>query len=178
MILDALLRFSNAQTIAVAAGTVPSTDEVDFGLGTAANPAIPSPANGGGARDMGVGDSPALKFVVQMVTAAVGGTLQVVIQGAPDNGTGVPGAYTSWWASPVYTAAVMTQGARLLDMDMPRPPAGVAVPRFVRLAYIIGGTMTGGSVSAYLVLDRDDQMYNATNNAILGGYPPGLNVAN
>ena len=177
MILDALLRFSDNQALT---GTAVSDNVIDFGLGTALNPQIPTPAQGGGARDMGIGDSPALKFVVQVGTAITGTapTLQISLQGAPDNGSGVPGAFATWWSSPVYVAADLVAGARLFDMDMPRPPQGVAVPRFIRLNYTGGGTIAAGTVSAYLVLDRDDQMYNATNNAILGGYRAGLNVAN
>lgn len=182
MILDALLQFDNAASLAIAAGTQASTNVIDFGLGTSANPAIPSNANGGGARDMGIGDDPALKLLVQVsttFTSGGAGTLSVAIQGAPDNGSGAPGSYTTWWTSPVYALATLVAGARLLDMDFPRPPAGVAVPRFVRLLYTVGtATMTAGAVSAYLVLDRDDQMYNSTNNAVLGGYPPGIAISN
>ena len=182
MILDALLQFDNAASLAIAAGTKASTNVIDFGLGTSANPAIPSNANGGGARDMGIGDDPALKLLVQVsttFTSGGAGTLSVAIQGAPDNGSGAPGSYTTWWTSPVYALATLVAGARLLNMDFPRPPAGVAVPRFVRLLYTVAGaTMTAGAVSAYLVLDRDDQMYNSTNNAVLGGYPPGIAISN
>lgn len=182
MILDALLQFDNAASLAIAAGTQASTNVIDFGLGTSTNPAIPSNANGGGARDMGIGDDPALKLLVQVsttFTSGGAGTLSVAIQGAPDNGSGAPGSYTTWWTSPVYALATLVAGARLLNMDFPRPPAGVAVPRFVRLLYTVGtATMTAGAVSAYLVLDRDDQMYNSTNNAVLGGYPPGIAISN
>lgn len=182
MILDALLQFDNAASLAIAAGTQASTNVIDFGLGTSAKPAIPSNANGGGARDMGIGDDPALKLLVQVATTFTSGgagTLSVAIQGAPDNGAGVPGAYTTWWTSPVYALATLTAGARLLNMDFPRPPAGVAVPRFVRLLYTVAGaTMDTGAITAYLVLDRDDQMYNSTNNAVLGGYPPGIAISN
>ena len=182
MILDALLQFDNAASVAIAAGTQASTNVIDFGLGTSANPAIPSNANGGGARDMGIGDDPALKLLVQVATTFTSGgagTLSVAIQGAPDNGAGVPGSYTTWWTSPTYALATLVAGARLLNMDFPRPPAGVAVPRFVRLLYTVAGaTMDTGAISAYLVLDRDDQMYNSTNNAVLGGYPPGIAISN
>jgi hypothetical protein len=66
-----------------------------------------------------------------------------------------------------------------MDMDMPRPPDGIAIPRFLRLTYVIGGaTMTAGQVEALLVLDRMDQYYSSTNNAVMGGYPPGITVAN
>jgi hypothetical protein len=67
-----------------------------------------------------------------------------------------------------------------MDMDMPRPPAGIGVPRFLQLLYTTSGTFTGTTnfLIAGLVLDRADQMYNATNNAVWGGYPAGITVAN
>lgn len=179
MILDAFQRFDNASSLAIAAGTQASANVLDYGIDSG----IPSSANGGGARDMGIGDKPALKLFVLVTTAfasaASAGTLSVAIQGAPDNGSGVPGSYASWWVSPVYTTAQLNAGSQLLQMDFPRPPDGVAVPRFVRLLYTVASaTMTAGAVSAFVVLDREDQMYNSTDNSIRGGYPAGLNVAN
>lgn len=182
MILDALQQFSSGQTLVQAVGTVASTNVLDYGIGTATNPAIPTNAQGGGVRDMGIGDDPALKLMVQIITAATSGgagTLQITIQGAPDDGTGAPGSFTSWWSSPAYALATLNAGSRLLDMDFPRPPDGIAVPRFVRLLYTIGtADLTGGTISAYVVLDRDDQMYNSTDNSVLGGYRAGITVAN
>lgn len=183
MILDALLQFSNGQDLSQVVGDYPSTNEIDFGLGTSADPAIPSPANGGGRRDMGIGDKPALKLLVQIGAAFTSGgaaTMSVSLQGAPDDGTGAPGAYVTWWTSPVYDLATLAiAGGRLMNIDFPRPPQGVPVPRFVRLLYTIAGaTTTAGTASAYIVIDRDDQMYEGTNNAIQGGYRAGLNVAN
>lgn len=183
MILDNYLMFdspiSPASFINTVAGTYASTNVIDWGVISG----IPSSANGGGARDMGVGDDPALKLLVQVSTAFTSGgaaTLTVAIQGAADAGTGVPGAYTTWWQSPAYAlATIAVQGARLLDMDFPRPPAGVAVPRFVRLLYTIGAaTTTAGGLISGIVLDRPDQMYQGTGNAVLGGYVPGITVAN
>lgn len=178
MILDALLQFDSAVSLAIAAGTQASTNVIDLGIASG----IPSSANGGGARDMGIGDDPALKFVVQVATTFTSGgagTLSISLQGAVDNGAGAPAAFSTWWTSPVYALATLNAGSRLFDMDMPRPPDGIAIPRYLRLLYTVAtATMTAGAVSAYLVLDRDDQMYNGTDNSILGGYPAGLNVAN
>lgn len=178
MILDAFLQFDNAVSLAIAAGTQASTNVIDFGIASG----IPSSANGGGARDMGIGDDPSLKMVVLVGTAFTSGgagTLAVALQGASDNGSGAPGSYSTWWTSPTYALATLNAGSQLMNIDFPRPPDGIAVPRFVRLLYTVGtATMTAGTVSSYIVLDRMDQMYQGTDNSTLGGYQAGINVAN
>lgn len=178
MILDNFQTFDLASSLAIAAGTQPSANILDYGIISG----IPTSASGGGARDMGIGDDPALKLLVQVgttFTSGGAGTLSVALQGAPDNGAGAPGAFTTWWVSPAYALATLNAGSRLLDMDFPRPPDGIAVPRYVRLLYTVAAaTFTAGTVNSYVVLDRDDQMYQGTDNSIMGGYPAGINVAN
>ena len=177
MILDSLLQFDSGANLAQVVGTYNSANVIDFG-----GPAIPVLANLQGARDMGIGDHPSLKMLVQVITTFTSGgagTLQVGLQGAPDNGSGAPGSYATWWLSPAYALATLNAGSRLYDMDFPRPPDGISIPRFVRMTYIIGGaTMTAGTVASYIVLDRIDQYYSSTDNSVLGGYPAGINVAN
>jgi hypothetical protein len=173
MILDGLLQFSGPNGDSPTASGV-STNIIDLHL-----VGIPVLASGQGARDMGIGDSPALKMLVQVTAAFTGLTsLAVALQGATDNGAGAPGTFSTWWTGPATPLASLVAGARLYDMDMPRPPAGIAVPRFLQMAYTIAGTGTGGTIKAFIVLDRFDQMYNATNNAITGGYPAGIVVTN
>ncbi len=181
MILDNFLMFDGPATpanLAQVTGTYTSANTIDFGVISG----IPSSANGGGARDMGIGDDPAMKLLVQIgtnFTSGGAGTLQVALQGAIDDGTGAPSTFVTWWTSPAYALATLANGGRLYDMDFPRPPDGVAIPRFVRMAYIIGGaTMTAGTIVSGIVLDRNDQSYQSTNNAISGGYPAGITVAN
>ncbi len=177
MILDALLAFDTGANLAQVAGTYNSTNVLDLG-----GPAIPVLASGQGARDIGIGDDPAMKLLVQVTVAFTSGgaaTLGVNLQGAADNGSGAPLTFTTWWSSPLYALATLVAGARLMDMDMPRPPDGVPIPRFLRLTYVIGtATTTAGTVEAFLVLDRMDQYYTGTNNAIMSGYPAGITVAN
>lgn len=176
MILDSLLRFTGASgqsPTAVAAND--STDVIDLHMS-----GIPALANLQGARDLGIGTR--LKLTTRVTTTFTSGgaaTLQVALAGAPDNGSGAPGSYTTWWLSPVYALATLVQGARLYEIDMPRPPAGVGVPRFLKMIYTIGtAVMTGGTLQSFIVLDRDDYMYQGTSNAIPGGYPAGITIAN
>ena len=174
MILDAQLAFDTS-TLITANGTTQTSGNI---IDLHASGAIPVLANLQGARDMGIGDDPGLELLVQVLTAASTGTsMSVALQGAPDNGSGAPGTYATWWTSPAYTTAQLVAGARLMDMVMPRPPAGVAIPRFLRLLYTTVSTCNP-TIGAYIVLDRMDQPYSSTNNAIMGGYPAGITIAN
>ena len=173
MILDALQAFSINQNV-FSNGTTVDSNILDYG-----GPALPVLANNQGARDMGIGDDPSLKLLVQVITAFSGGTsCSVLIAGATDNGSGAPAAFSTWYISPAYAVATLVAGERMFDTDFPRPPAGIAIPRFVKLTYTCVGNVTAGAVSAFVVLDREDQAYSSTNNAILGGYPAGITVAN
>lgn len=180
MILDGFLSFDGYPTSSFsfnqAAATYTSANILDLHMTTG----IPSLANGQGARDMGIGDDPALKLLVQVLTTCTSGgaaTLQVALQGAQDNGSGSPGAYSTYWTSPTYALGTLVQGARLYDMDLPRPPAGIGMPRFLRMQYIIGAAAgTGGTLASLVVIDRPDQPYQSAG--VLGGYPAGITVAN
>lgn len=170
MILDGLLQFSSAQLITASAD---STNVIDLGIS-----GLPASASGGGARDIGIGDDPAMKVLV-IVTAvfATLTSLQVLFRGAPDSGTGTEGSYTTMVSGPVVLLAQLVVGARLLDIDVPRQVPNQALPRFLKLNYTVGGSSaTTGSVSSYLVLDRHDLPEQA--NAVLGGYVPGITIAN
>ena len=185
MILDGFLQFTGFPATGGIVVTGTNYDLPTTGTQNSSNiidlhmAGIPVLANLQGARDMGIGDNPALKLLVQVITTFGGGTsLQIFIEGAVDNGSGAPGTWDDWWTSPVYTEAQLVAGARLYDMDMPRPPQGKAIPRFLRLGYESAGTHTSGALGAWIVLDRMDQPYAGTNNGIMGGYPAGITVAN
>lgn len=156
------------------AGTTNSSNIVDVGV-LSGLPA--SAVNGGGARDIGIGDDPAMKLLVQVTVAWTGGTsLQVGVQGAPDAGSNTPGSYTTYALGPAVATASLIVGARLLDIDMPRPAPGAALPRYYRLTYIAVGAIASGKIEGLLVLDRMDQPEQS--NAVMGGYPAGITVAN
>lgn len=185
MILDGLLTFtgtsngatggitSGAQTDAPTTGTQIASNIIDLGVTSG----VPTSANGGGARDLGIGDDPALKLSIIVPTAFVGGTsLQVELDGAPDSGSGTPGAYTVMWQSQAIAEATLVAGIQIANVDLPRIVPGQPLPRYLRLRFISVGTHTGGAVEAQIILDQDNQIVSATGN--YSGYPAGLNVAN
>jgi hypothetical protein len=175
MIIDALLQFDTAANLAQVVGTYNSANVIDLGV-----IGLPSFASGGGARDIGIGQygyPKVFSIVTTAFTSGGAGTLALNLQGAPDNGVGAPGTWTTFWTSPVYALATLVAGAELANIDMPKAPAGVGPPRFLRMTYAIAGaTMTAGLVASELVLDRFDQIKGTTG--LLSGYPPGIAIAN
>lgn len=183
MILDSLLFFTggvggtgngDGLTDSPTTGTQNSSNQLDL-----AGPGLPasgtSPAVPG--RDLGIGDDPALKLMILVTTAFTGGTnLQVGFQGAPDNGSGIAGSFTTYATGPTVTDANMVVGVRLFDVDWPRPDPLSVPPRFVRLTYVTSGTHTAGKIEGTAVLDRFDQPQQS--KATSGGYPPGITIAN
>lgn len=182
MILDAFLQFTGLAT-ATNIGNVDGSDSPTTGAQSSSNQidlhisGIPVLVTNQGARDMGIGDDPALKMVVWVTTAFSAATNMIItLQGAPDNGAGTAGTFVSWWSSPTYTESTLAAGAMLYNMDVPRPPAGVGLPRFLRLLYTTTGTHTAGAVKGYIVVDRFDQPTQATG--FVGAYPAGITIAN
>lgn len=185
MILDNLLMFtgtSNGATAGITAGA--NTDAPTTGTQTASNildlgitSGIPASAQGGGARDIGIGDDPMLKLLVTVTTAfTVGTSLQAELAGAPDDGSGGQGSYTVMWLGQAILEASLVVGARLANVDVPILVQGQVLPRFLRLRFITVGTHSTGAVEGTIVLDRFDQIKGSTG--ALSGYPAGVTVAN
>lgn len=173
MILDAYLSFSGTSGDSPTTGTETATNIIDLGV----NSGVPSSANGGGARDIGIGDDPMLKLLVEVTTAFASGTsLQARLSGAVDDGTGSPSSYTVMWTGAAVAEASLVAGANIANVDVPRTIPGQAPPRFLKLEYITVGTHTAGVIRAYIVLDRFDQVLG-TGGAI-SGYPAGVTVSN
>jgi hypothetical protein len=165
MILDGALQFTGTAGVAGSpdiptTGTQQSTNVIDLVA----------------ARDLGIGDDPALKLLVQVLTTFTGGTsLDVQLQGAPDNGSGLPGAYTTMWDSTAIAEANLTAGTYIANVDLPRifgptplKPGIQVLPRFLRLNYVTVLTHTAGALFGAIVLDREDQL----------SYPPGVIIPN
>lgn len=136
MILDSSLQFSAAQQL----------------LTNAASDNIVDLLN---ARDLGIGDSPAVQVIASVNTAFTttnSGTLQVQFQGSTDSST-----WTTYAETPAIAQSALTAGRQLAGFDVPRPGPGVALPRYYRLNYVVGtGTFTAGKVDAWLGIGRSD----------------------
>lgn len=184
MILDGLLTFTgtgNGATAGITSGqwtdspttgTQDSSNIIDLGVS-----GIPSSANGGGARDLGIGDDPALKVTCRVTTAFTGGTSLIIsVAGAPDNGSGAPGAYTTMWFTPTFVEAKLIAGCELANVDLPRTIFEQVNPRFLKIIFTTSGTHSTGAVQAGIVIDRDDQTVGITG--VQSGYPAGIVVAN
>jgi hypothetical protein len=173
MILDGALQFTGvAGVTTVGSGTGQGTagmgDDPMLAAITASNNTIDLL----NARDMGVGDDPALKLVCSVSVAGVGGTsMQVSIQGSVDNSSWITLA-----TGQGIGVANLAVGTYLLAIDLPRiagpfpdrPGPIMGLPRYLRLAYSAAGVFTGGRMFGYLALDRTDQI----------AYPPGIVIAN
>jgi hypothetical protein len=190
MIIDSYLLFtgtsngasggitSTSTTDAPTAGTQTASNIIDIGIGSSTNPGIPSLANGAGARDLGIGDKPVLQLNVVVAVAFVGGTsLQITLSGAPDNGSGAAGSYTTMYTSAAVALADLDVGAQISNVDVPRViPGQTSLPRFLRLQFISSGTFSGGTVCGAIVLDKIAQVQGTDSK--LSGYPAGINIAN
>jgi hypothetical protein len=127
------------------------------------------------ARDLGIGDDPALKLLIQIITSFTAGTsLETQLQGAPDN-AGVPGTWTTMWDSNAIALANLTAGLYIANVDLPRifgptplQPYIQPLPRFLRLNYVAVGTLAGGGLYGAIVLDREDMI----------SYRPGVVINN
>ena len=185
MILDGFLMFTGtsngasggitagANTDLPTTGTQAASNIIDLGIVLG----IPSYANGGGARDIGIGDDPSLKLLVQVNTAITGGTdIYCTLSGAPDDGSGGVGSDTIMWTGPTVVEADLIAGAQLANVDVPLVIAGQALPRFLKLSFVSTGTHSAGAVEGCIVLDRFDQIKGTTG--ALSGYPAGVTVSN
>lgn len=138
MILDTQTTFSDAQSVASAAGDVISTNVYDTGA----------------AADVGIGYD---QFVYAKMNAALvgaGASIAVVLQDSADNSTFADVQVISK-VTPVASA---TANAELVRARLP-----IGLRRYIRLAYrISGATTTAGTVTSTIVLDVQAQQYGAS----------------
>ncbi len=166
MILDYNYLFDGS---ASAAGGVTGTALTSMTAGGLASTNVIDLVN---ARDMGIGDAPALKIMVLVTTSfsttgTASTTMQIKAQGSTDNTT-----FTTYAETAALASGSMTAGLKIAQFDWPGiNPDNGALPRYLRLLYVLGGpgsTFSAGSVISAIVLGRDDSR----------GYPPGVTVSN
>ena len=149
MIIDAQNTFDPTGTLASTIGAnTPSVNTLDLGV----------------ARDLGPGEEIKLAIAIATAfTAAGAATLNVQLQGSPDNATWTTIQETS--AMPV---ANLVAGF-ILNLEIASAAPGQARPRYYRLNYQVAtGPFTAGVFSSFFTLDRQNAIY----------YPPGVVVFN
>lgn len=148
MFLDQSLSFntslSTAQSVTATADSQAIIDITGAGSGTA--PAIINgfPAtNTAIGEDYGAGDGVAIPHVLVVVpTAGSGsGTLTISIKAAPDDGSYGQGTYTTLVSTQAFVGTALTAGS-VIDIPLPPVAPGEALPRFYKLTYTVGSSVT------------------------------------
>ena len=177
MLMDQNLNLSNAQAITA---TAQSTYTIDLLQGIAlltsgGTYTVPPNAIVGNAtyfgEDLGIGNTrgrPVFVVTSGSGTPAVATSLQIAVQGAPDNGGGtISGlSFTPYIETGAIPLASILTSSRLATIAFPKRQVGAGLPRFVNLNYIVAGSnFTGLSVTADITLGPDD------GEGTLGQYP-------
>ncbi len=142
MILDNQASYATAQAV-TALGDTASSNSYDHG-----------PGNSG----IGAGDLWLLAKTVAAVTSAGAATVQAVLQDSADNST-------------FADVMTMSQALALAALGANKAIAAVRLPgtlrRYTRVVWRVGtAVLTGGTFSAFVVLDRDAQQYLASGFSI------------
>lgn len=137
--------FSVAQAITTTAASTNLYDVTGAGSGNA--PAMTG-ANGVNTAigvDIGAGNGgvaqPQVLVTITAVTT-VTGTLTIAVQGAPDNGSYSPGTYYTLASTDALTGATELFAGASIVLDIPPVPPGFSLPRFYRLLYTVGSSIS------------------------------------
>jgi len=167
MYADATLTFSMGQSLAVSAST-PSATVIDLtgaGEGTPPNLSWGNSATFGADLGLGAPGFGALKVVTQInegLSTTNSATLNVALQGAPDDGSNEPGAWETFAESGPIAADVLGAGGQIV-FDYPRRAIGAALPRFLQLLYQLPAStsFSAGAVTAAIILDPGSEFTTA-----------------
>ena len=141
MIMDAQNRPSFNQSL-TGTGTIVSTDSID--LLTA---------------NRNAGRSSPMRMAAFLPTALAGATsVQAQLIESANANLSSPTVLAS---GPVTAVAAATAGARILDV-----PVGGTRARYLGVQYVLVGTATGGTVTAGVVAETDNQPYIAMNTGL------------
>lgn len=181
--LDAKLQFSSAQAVTATAQSTNFYDQLTGEQDTTTFTTAPADIWGKATyfgEDLGIGKGPGTPRVIVSTIAAflTLTSLQIAFQGAPNNVTAQASGlrsdltFVTYIETDTIAAALLTAATRIASFDWPMRKTGQALPRFVQLDYIVGGSSaTAGTLNADVTLGDDD----ATNT--LQYYPNNFTVA-
>jgi hypothetical protein len=177
MLMDKNLQFSSAQAVTA---TAASTNVYDIEIGnTVTTTFTPTPAAIIGnatyfGEDLGLGrgkGTPSVVVTTGSGTPITATSLQIAFQGAPMNNTAFASGlvsdlvFTTYIETDAILLAQITASTRIAEFDWPMRQIGAALPRFVRLRYIVGGANFAG-----LTINADVTLGPETALGTLGQY--------
>lgn len=167
--LDKQLQFSNGQAVTASAASTNFYDQLTGELDTTTFTLAPAniiPINETYfGEDLGIGKGLGTpRVVVNVGTAFLTLTsLQVQFRGAPNNVTAQASGLRSDLTFVIYietdaiALALLTINTRIASFDWPMRKVGQALPRFIDLNYLVGGSSaTAGTITADVTLGDDD----------------------
>lgn len=166
MLNDTQLIFDSNASLAIAAGSQASQQVIDLmggGVGTPP-PNYFGVQNAVAGEDIGIGDGaspPVLNVIIGTTfTSGGAGTLQVQLQASVDSGAPnyTPSAWKTLLQTDTLPVAVLTAGTKIAECTWPPRYPGQAMPRFLRLNYVVAtAAMTAGTIAiANINTGRDD----------------------
>jgi hypothetical protein len=167
--LDVSLQFSNAQAITASAASTNFYDQLTGQILTTAYTPTPAAIFSVNqtffGEDLGIGKGLGTPRVV-VNTGTVFATLtslQIQFRGAPENVTSHASGLRSDLVFVIYiqtdaiALALLTVNTRIAAFDWPMRKVGAALPRFVDLNYVVGGSnATTGTITADVTIGDDD----------------------
>lgn len=170
MILDNNLVFSNAQSAGITTNTA-STNVIDL---TGGQTLIIGNASAFG-EDLGIGDGVAIpKIGVYVGSIGIAttnsATLNIAFQGNAVASSAADANWITYIETGPIAASHLDPYALIAAFDWPKVQVEAAMPRWVRLFYQVAtGTFTTGTLSAYVMLQRDDwQTPKYPSNFVVG----------
>jgi hypothetical protein len=136
MIMDAQLLASDGQNFTGSTGTLPSTNAIDLGISGQTNTG----------RDISRGEP---VRAIARVTAAFTGGVSIKADLVESDSPDLSGFNT------IATGAAVTTGSAGLGATLADVPLPKVSRRYVGFSYTVSGTMSGGKVTAGLVLTPD-----------------------
>lgn len=172
MILDSTLFLTAAAGDLITAGAASSgvVDLLGMGSGNASTNRWGTPAVFG--QDLGIGPGAAMPMLGNYInTTFAPGTasLNIQLQGAPDNGSNQPGTWVTYAESGPIVGTALVAPAKVFPIDLPaRLLTTNPLPRFLRLNYAVtSGPFTGGRIFSGILLTRDDFVAYPANYVIV-----------